>query len=67
MTVTVQSAGKFEDFFLEMAGLDPEPTSKEIENIFTENDMQVVGPPLKREQPYGLPSFYWEYTKNYET
>ena len=41
MTVTVQPAGKLEDFILDMASLDHEPTSKEIENIFTENDMQV--------------------------
>ena len=49
MTVTVQPAGKLEDFFLTMAALDHEPSPKEIEKIFEENEMQVVGPPLKLE------------------
>jgi quercetin dioxygenase-like cupin family protein len=49
MTVTLQPAGKLEDFFVTMAALDHEPTSKEIAQIFANNDMQVVGPPLKIE------------------
>ena len=46
MTVVLQPAGKLEDFFVTMAGLDHEPDKHEIEKIFADNDMQVVGPPL---------------------
>ncbi len=49
MTVIMQPAGKLEDFFVTMAALDHEPTPKEIEKIFADNEMQVVGPPLKLE------------------
>lgn len=47
MTVVLQPAGKLEEFFVTMAALDHEPTQKEVEKIFADNDMQVVGPPLK--------------------
>ncbi len=47
LTVTFQPAGKMEEFFVTMAGLKEEPTPQEIARIFIENDMQVVGPPLK--------------------
>ena len=47
MTVIFQPAGKMEDFFVTMAALDHEPTKEEISKIFTDNDMRVVGPPLK--------------------
>jgi len=47
MTVTMQPAGKLEDFFVTMAALDHEPTKEEINKMFADNDMQVVGPPLK--------------------
>lgn len=50
MTVVVQPAGKLEQFFVTMANLDHEPSPKEIETIFADNDMQVVGPPLQIEQ-----------------
>ncbi|MBK7029837.1 MAG: cupin domain-containing protein [Bacteroidales bacterium] len=46
MTVTVQPAGKLENFFLTMATLDHEPTDAEIKKIFSDHDMDVVGPPL---------------------
>ena len=49
MLVTMQPAGKLEDFFVTMAGLDHEPSKEEIATIFLDNDMQVVGPPLKLE------------------
>lgn len=49
MTVILQPAGKLEDFFVTMSTLDHEPNQKEIEKIFADNDMQVVGPPLKLE------------------
>ena len=47
MIVTVQPAGKLENFFVTMAALDHEPSQQEIVKIFFDNDMQVVGPPLK--------------------
>lgn len=47
MTVILQPAGKLEDFFVTMAALDHEPTKEEVAKIFAENEMQVVGPPLK--------------------
>ncbi len=50
MTVVVQPAGKLEDFFVTMANLDHEPSPKETEAIFADNDMQVVGQPLQIEQ-----------------
>jgi quercetin dioxygenase-like cupin family protein len=47
MNVIMQPAGKLENFFVRMAALDHEPSKEEISKIFAENDMQVVGPPLK--------------------
>lgn len=47
MTVIVQPAGKLEEFFLTVAALNHEPTPEEMNKIFSDNDMQVVGPPLK--------------------
>lgn len=47
MTVIMQPAGKLENFFVTMAALDHEPSPQEITKIFSDNDMQVVGPPLK--------------------
>lgn len=47
MTVTFQPAGKMEDFFVQVAALDHEPTQKEMAKIFTDNEMKIVGPPLK--------------------
>jgi quercetin dioxygenase-like cupin family protein len=49
MTVTLQPAGKLENFFITMAALDHEPTFEEVAKIFADNEMQVVGPPLKIE------------------
>lgn len=49
MSVLVQPAGKLENFFVTMAALDYEPSQQEIAKIFSDNDMQVVGPPLKIE------------------
>lgn len=49
MNVIMQPAGKLENFFVRMAALDHEPSKEEIAKIFAENDMQVVGPPLKRD------------------
>jgi quercetin dioxygenase-like cupin family protein len=47
MIVTFQPAGKMEAFFVQLAALDHEPGKEEIAKIFEENEMQVVGPPLK--------------------
>jgi quercetin dioxygenase-like cupin family protein len=47
LTVIFQPAGKMEEFFVTMAALDHEPTNKEIAQIFIDNEMRVVGPPLK--------------------
>lgn len=47
MTVVMQPAGKLENFFVTVSALDHEPTPKEMERIFADNEMQVVGPPLK--------------------
>jgi quercetin dioxygenase-like cupin family protein len=46
MIVTLQPAGKLENFFITMAALDHEPTQQEVAKIFADNEMQVVGPPL---------------------
>ncbi len=47
MSVIMQPAGKLENFFVTVAALDHEPSQQEIAKIFSDNDMQVVGPPLK--------------------
>lgn len=49
MNVILQPAGKLENFFITMSQLDHEPSQSEIAKIFADNDMQVVGPPLKLE------------------
>jgi hypothetical protein len=36
-----------EEFFVTVAGLETEPTADEVAKIFADNEMQVVGPPLK--------------------
>jgi hypothetical protein len=43
----MQPAGKLENFFVTIAALNHEPSQQEIAKIFADNDMQVVGPPLK--------------------
>jgi quercetin dioxygenase-like cupin family protein len=49
MTVIFQPAGKMEEFFVTMAALESEPSPEEVAKIFAENEMQIVGPPLKIE------------------
>lgn len=49
MIVVLQPAGKLEDFFVTMAAMDHEPSQQEVANVFSDNEMQVVGPPLKPE------------------
>lgn len=47
MLVILQPAGKLEDFFVSMAGLDHEPTAEDVKRLFAQNEMKVVGPPLE--------------------
>jgi quercetin dioxygenase-like cupin family protein len=49
MTVIMQPAGKLEEFFVTVAALDHEPSPQEMAKIFADNEMKVVGPPLKIE------------------
>lgn len=49
MLVTLQPAGKLENFFIQMAALDHEPSQQEVARLFEANEMKVVGPPLKLE------------------
>lgn len=46
MSVTVQPAGKLEDFFVFLAALNHEPSPEELNRIFELNEMKVVGAPL---------------------
>jgi quercetin dioxygenase-like cupin family protein len=46
MTVLFQPAGKMENFFVTVAALSHEPTPEEMQKLFVENDMKIVGPPL---------------------
>jgi quercetin dioxygenase-like cupin family protein len=47
MRVILQPAGKLEEFFVTVAALTHEPTPAEMAKIFLDNEMEVVGPPLK--------------------
>ncbi|MET3112522.1 quercetin dioxygenase-like cupin family protein [Pedobacter sp. CG_S7] len=47
LSVIFQPAGKMESFFLAVAALDHDPTAQEIDKIFSDHEMQVVGPPLQ--------------------
>ena len=49
MNVTFQPAGKMENFFLTVSSLTHEPTPAEMKQIFLDNEMEIVGPPLKIE------------------
>jgi quercetin dioxygenase-like cupin family protein len=46
MMVVLQPAGKLENFFITMAALKEEPDQATIKKIFSDNEMEVVGPPL---------------------
>ncbi|AIZ65078.1 cupin [Hymenobacter sp. DG25B] len=46
MTVTLQPAGKLEEFFVAMAALDHTPTAEELARLFAAHEMQVLGPPV---------------------
>ncbi|WP_420149707.1 cupin domain-containing protein, partial [Spirosoma sp.] len=47
MIVILQPAGKLENFFVTMAAMNHEPSREEVAKVFSDNEMQVVGPPLK--------------------
>lgn len=47
MIVVFQPAGKMEDFFVSLSGMDHDPSPEEIARLFKDNQMQIVGPPLK--------------------
>lgn len=47
MMVTLQPAGKLEEFFVAMAALKTTPTPEEVARIFEAHEMKVVGPPVK--------------------
>ncbi|MGA0557959.1 cupin domain-containing protein [Larkinella sp. VNQ87] len=47
MIVMLQPAGKLEDFFVNLSGLNHDPSKEELAKLFRDNDMQVVGPPLE--------------------
>jgi hypothetical protein len=49
MNVLFQPAGKMENFFVTVANLDHEPTPAEMAKHFADNEMKIVGPPLKIE------------------
>lgn len=49
MLVTLQPAGKLENFFVAMAALDHEPSQAELQKHFEASEMKLVGPPLKLE------------------
>jgi hypothetical protein len=49
MTVTVQPAGRLEDFFVAVASWPREPTPAEMAQLFDTHDMRVLGPPLALE------------------
>lgn len=46
-SVILQPAGKLEEFFVAMAALKTAPTPAEINKIFADHDMSVVGPALQ--------------------
>ncbi len=47
MIVSFQPAGKMENFFVAVSALDHEPGKEEMAELFVENEMKIVGPPLK--------------------
>ncbi|MET6990113.1 cupin domain-containing protein [Sediminicola arcticus] len=47
MTVIFQPAGKMEQFFVALAALDHEPSKSGMSQIFKDNTMEIVAPPLK--------------------
>lgn len=47
MMVLFQPAGKMENFFVKLAAMNHEPSKAEMSKLFADNEMKIVGPPLK--------------------
>lgn len=46
MLVTLQPAGMLENFFITMSSLNHQPSKEEMAKFFSDNEMEIVGPPL---------------------
>jgi quercetin dioxygenase-like cupin family protein len=46
MMVILQPAGKMEEFFVTLSELEAEPTKEQMEKIFLDHEMEIVGPAL---------------------
>jgi quercetin dioxygenase-like cupin family protein len=46
MTVLFQPAGKMESFFVSLAAFETAPTKEQMAKLFSDNEMEIVGPPL---------------------
>ena len=51
VTLTLQPAGKLEAFFVKVAALTHDPTPTEMNKIFYDHEMEIVGPGLRLEDP----------------
>jgi len=50
MMITFQPAGKMEEFFLAVSGLNKTAGTAELAQLFINADMKIVGPPVKPER-----------------
>lgn len=49
MTVVFQPAGKMESFFVSLAAFETAPTKEQMAKLFSDSEMEIVGPPLSIE------------------
>jgi quercetin dioxygenase-like cupin family protein len=49
--LTLQPAGKLEAFYIAVASLTHDPTPTEINKLFEDHEMEVVGPSLRIDEP----------------
>lgn len=49
MTVLFQPAGKMEQFFVTLSAFERDPEREELIKLFADNEMKIVGPPLRIE------------------
>jgi len=49
MVLSFQPSGKMEEFFRKTAEWTSPPSKEEIEKVFEEHEMKIVGPPLKED------------------
>ena len=47
MLITYQPAGDMEAFFLKIGGLAGTPSASDVQQVFSDHGMEIVGPPLK--------------------